>query len=96
MKRKFIYHHGPTNSGKTMNSLQRLVNAKTGIYCAPLKLLAFEIFEKVNNIGRRCDLLTGEDRRHLDDSEILSCTIEMMPTDREFEVAVIVCIWSIG
>lgn len=42
-KRKIIYHYGPTNSGKTMTSVQHLVNSKRGIYCAPLRLLACEI-----------------------------------------------------
>lgn len=73
-----------------MSALQRLVNAKTGIYCAPLRLLAFEIYDKVIQTGRKCDLLTGEERRIHKNSEILSCTIEMMPTDKQFEVGIIV------
>ncbi len=31
MKRKFIYHMGPTNSGKTSNALERLAEAGAGI-----------------------------------------------------------------
>ena len=73
-----------------MSALQRLVNAKTGIYCAPLRLLAFETYDKVTKTGRRCDLLTGEERRINKNSEILSCTIEMMPSDKQFDVGVIV------
>ena len=46
--RKIIYHHGPTNSGKTYNAIQALKNSKNGLYCAPLRLLAWEIFEKMN------------------------------------------------
>jgi len=48
MKRNIIYHAGPTNSGKTYNALERLRNAKSGMYCGPLKLLATEVFDKFN------------------------------------------------
>ena len=43
--RQIYYHMGPTNSGKTKNALESLKKAKTGIYCAPLRLLAWEITE---------------------------------------------------
>lgn len=33
---------GPTNSGKTHAALQALKAADTGIYCGPLRLLAWE------------------------------------------------------
>jgi ATP-dependent RNA helicase SUPV3L1/SUV3 len=45
MKRKIVYHMGPTNSGKTYEALQSLMKAKNGIYCAPLRLLAWEVIE---------------------------------------------------
>jgi ATP-dependent RNA helicase SUPV3L1/SUV3 len=43
MKRKIIYHCGPTNSGKTYEALQRLKQADNGMYCGPLRLLAMEV-----------------------------------------------------
>ncbi len=43
MKRKIFYHMGPTNSGKTYEALTSLARAKNGIYCAPLRLLAWEV-----------------------------------------------------
>jgi ATP-dependent RNA helicase SUPV3L1/SUV3 len=43
MKRKIYYHMGPTNSGKTFEALTNLAKAKNGIYCAPLRLLAWEV-----------------------------------------------------
>jgi ATP-dependent RNA helicase SUPV3L1/SUV3 len=43
MKRKIYYHMGPTNSGKTYEALNSLAKAKNGIYCAPLRLLAWEV-----------------------------------------------------
>jgi hypothetical protein len=52
MKRKIIYHGGPTNSGKTHHALERLKNADPekggGLYCGPLRLLALEIYERLN------------------------------------------------
>ena len=38
--RKFHYHLGPTNSGKTRHALEILKRAKTGCYLSPLRLLA--------------------------------------------------------
>lgn len=49
IQRKIIFHAGPTNSGKTYHAIQRYMEAKSGVYCGPLKLLAHEIFEKSNS-----------------------------------------------
>ena len=49
MKRKFIFHAGPTNSGKTHKALERFQSAKSGIYCGPLRLLASEVYQKTND-----------------------------------------------
>ena len=38
---------GPTNSGKTKNAIDALLKANKGIYCAPLRLLAIEINDKI-------------------------------------------------
>lgn len=51
MHRKVIMHVGPTNSGKTHNALRALAAAKTGVYAGPLRLLAHEIWERLN-LGR--------------------------------------------
>lgn len=48
MHRKFIMHVGPTNSGKTHNALRALAAAKSGFYAGPLRLLAHEIWERLN------------------------------------------------
>ncbi|PVU88771.1 hypothetical protein BB561_005708 [Smittium simulii] len=98
-------HVGPTNSGKTYNALKRLEAAKTGIYCSPLRLLAHEIYSRMNNNNRPCELITGEDRRtspfdfnspdyptnNMNEKQlpIISSTIEMANLSKFFEVAVI-------
>jgi ATP-dependent RNA helicase SUPV3L1/SUV3 len=43
IKREIIYHMGPTNSGKTDECLNELSKSQNGIYCAPLRLLAWEV-----------------------------------------------------
>ena len=90
IKRKIIYHYGPTNSGKTMTSLQSLLKAKKGVYCAPLRMLAWEIFEKISKTGKKASLLTGEERKVNEDAEVMSCTIEMLNLEVEYDIAVIV------
>lgn len=47
-KRKFHYHMGPTNSGKTKHALEILKKAKTGCYLAPLRLLAMEVHQQLS------------------------------------------------
>ncbi|RAL45425.1 hypothetical protein DM860_013821 [Cuscuta australis] len=89
MKRKIIYHCGPTNSGKTYNALQRFMEAKKGIYCSPLRLLAMEVFDKVNSLGVYCSLMTGQEKKSVPFSNHVACTVEMVSTDELYDVAVI-------
>ncbi|KAJ2705108.1 RNA helicase, partial [Coemansia spiralis] len=63
MKRRIIMHVGPTNSGKTYNALKRLQQAKQGVYCSPLRLLAYEVYNRMLSAGVACMVITGEDRR---------------------------------
>lgn len=70
-------HVGPTNSGKTYAALQHLVAAGRGWYLAPLRLLAHEVFELLNNGGTRCHLLTGEESIRVPGAQITASTIEM-------------------
>lgn len=98
IQRTIHLHVGPTNSGKTYQGLQRLEQAKTGIYAGPLRLLAHEVYTRLNAKGKTCHLITGDDKRiHEDDEEAMtSCTVEMVPTDRTVDVAVVDEIQMIG
>ncbi|KAI5951841.1 SUV3 [Candida jiufengensis] len=101
MKRKIIMHVGPTNSGKTYNSLQELSNSKTGYYAGPLRLLAREIYERFNQQGIGCNLITGEEViPSIDEygqvSGIASGTIEMIPLHKKMDLCVIDEIQMIG
>lgn len=131
MQRKVIMHVGPTNSGKTHNALRALAAANSGVYAGPLRLLAHEIWERLNlgqivplgaeeapistkpaeadtdsalDIGaapvikkqgnpryaRECNMITGEEHKIVRvDAPLVSCTVEMLPTTRFYDVAVV-------
>ena len=89
INRKFILHIGPTNSGKTHDAVEALKTADNGIYLAPLRLLAFEQFETLNDAGVKCSMVTGEEQILLDGSTVQSSTVEMLPEWKQFDVAVI-------
>lgn len=89
MDRRLIMHVGPTNSGKTHNAMESLKKAKTGLYCGPLRLLANEIFERLNGEGIPCDLLTGEERKTVPNARIVSCTVEMTSMTNKYDIAII-------
>ena len=61
MKRHFILHIGPTNSGKTYEALERLKTAASGVYLGPLRLLALEIYDRFHGEGIPCAMVTGEE-----------------------------------
>ncbi|MGF9891802.1 helicase-related protein [Priestia megaterium] len=89
ISRKFIIHTGPTNSGKTFDSLIRLKESQNGMYLAPLRLLALEIFEKLNLEGTPCTLLTGDEEIEVPFSNHISCTIEKADLKNFYDVVVI-------
>jgi ATP-dependent RNA helicase SUPV3L1/SUV3 len=89
LKRNIICHVGGTNSGKTYTALSALSAAKTGIYCGPLRLLAWEVQGTLCDKGIKCSLLTGQERTTVDGETHVSCTVEMADLQKRFEVAVI-------
>lgn len=89
IKRKFILHIGPTNSGKTFHALKAFANANSGLYLAPLRLLALEIFDTLNSDNIPCALLTGEEKEEIPFYKIISSTIEMCDYNKQYDVAVI-------
>ncbi|WP_164985331.1 DEAD/DEAH box helicase [Ammoniphilus sp. CFH 90114] len=88
-RRSFIIHAGSTNSGKTHQSLEELKKSPKGIYLSPLRLLALEVYERLNEEGVPCDLLTGEEMIHAAGAKHTSCTIEKASYDEVYDVAVI-------
>lgn len=88
MRRKLTLHIGPTNSGKTYEAMQKLKDADTGYYLAPLRLLALEGYEGLKSDGISASLITGEEQIVDDEATHISSTIEML----NFEVDVDVCV----
>ena len=60
---KYVLHIGETNTGKTHQALQKMKEAESGLYFAPLRLLALEVFDKLNAEGVPCTLKTGEEEK---------------------------------
>ena len=59
----YILHIGETNTGKTYHALQRMMAAESGMYLAPLRLLALEVSDFLNAHGTPCSLKTGEEEK---------------------------------
>jgi ATP-dependent RNA helicase SUPV3L1/SUV3 len=98
IQRKIHLHVGPTNSGKTYHALKRLEEAKSGFYAGPLRLLAHEVYTRLNAKGIKCGLITGDEVKFPEDEQpmIYSNTVEMVPLSKNVEVAVIDEIQMIG
>lgn len=94
MQRKFIALLGPTNSGKTHRAMETLAKAGSGVYLAPLRLLALENYERLQNArphGKEIavSLITGEERRIAEGATHVASTVEMLDTKTPVDVAVI-------
>jgi ATP-dependent RNA helicase SUPV3L1/SUV3 len=87
--RTLEYYVGPTNSGKTHAALELLAAAESGVYLAPLRLLALEVYERLVEWGVRASLVTGEERILEEGAQHVSSTVEMLDLRRSVEVAVV-------
>ena len=76
-QQQLFIHIGEPNSGKTHVALEALKAAGSGWYLAPLRLLAYEIFDRLNDDGVACSLLTGEEYIPVEGARITAATIEM-------------------
>ena len=89
IRRHHHFYLGPTNSGKTYQALIALEQAQSGIYLAPLRLLAMEVRDRLVAAGVPCNLITGEERVLMAGAQHTASTIEMMNPAKPVEVAVI-------
>lgn len=96
MRRRIICHLGPTNSGKTYHALQALKAAGSGVYCGPLRLLAWEIAERLNGAAQGtedgcipCNLITGQELQLVPNAHHTSSTVEMVVVNRRVDVGVL-------
>jgi ATP-dependent RNA helicase SUPV3L1/SUV3 len=95
MARRFVALLGPTNSGKTHRAMEALADADSGVYLAPLRLLALENYERLQSaVGKdgepvKVSLVTGEERRLAEGATHVASTVEMLDTKTRVQVAVI-------
>ena len=88
-KRKIIAYLGDTNSGKTWNAMAKIADSSTSAYMAPLRLLAHETYEYLNQQCIPTSLVTGEERIETKDSMCTSSTVECFDPSREYDTVVI-------
>lgn len=89
IKRHFYLHVGETNTGKTYESIKRLMEVETGVYLAPLRLLALEVQDKLNSEGIPCSLLTGEEEDIIEYAGHVSSTVEKLQTGSYYDICVL-------
>ncbi|MBY0120422.1 DEAD/DEAH box helicase [Bacillus sp. S/N-304-OC-R1] len=86
---RYKLHIGETNTGKTHHALEKMKSASSGIYLAPLRLLALEVFDKLNEEGTPCSLKTGEEEKITAGARHISCTVEMFH-EKEFYKCIVI------
>ncbi|MDC0977016.1 helicase-related protein, partial [Pelagibacteraceae bacterium] len=82
--KKIIALLGPTNTGKTHDAIEKMLEFDSGIFGLPLRLLAREVYEKcIKKIGvNRVALITGEEKIIPNSADYFICTGESMPKDK--------------
>lgn len=89
LNRKLEFYVGPTNSGKTYNAMKKLKEANSGLYLAPLRLLALEGYEDLKSSKINASLVTGEEQIIDEEASHICSTIEMLDFDLDVDIAVI-------
>ena len=89
--KKIIALLGPTNTGKTHDAIERMLEFDSGIFGLPLRLLAREVYEKcVKKIGaNKVALITGEEKIVPNSAIFFICTVESMPKDKSVDFVAI-------
>jgi len=82
---------GPTNTGKTHEAIEKMLEFESGIFGLPLRLLAREVYEKiVKKIGtNKVALITGEEKIIPNSADFFICTVESMPKDKAVDFVAI-------
>ena len=82
--KKIIGLLGPTNTGKTHDAIEKMLEFDSGIFGLPLRLLAREVYEKcIKKIGiDKVALITGEEKIIPNSANYFICTVESMPKDK--------------
>src|SRR5579883_1804224 len=75
---------GPTTTGKTHLSIERMLGHRSGMIGFPLRLLARENYARIVKLrgSRAVALITGEEKILPPNPSYFVCTVESMPLDR--------------
>ena len=92
-KRRVMFYGGPTNSGKTKTAFDIFKNAKSGLFCGPLRMLAKEISLKMNAENMPCSYFSSEEKVLVRNATHYVCTNELASTlhHKCFDTVIIVC-----
>jgi ATP-dependent RNA helicase SUPV3L1/SUV3 len=90
-EKKILALLGPTNTGKTHDAIEKMLEFKSGIFGLPLRLLAREVYEKcIKKIGiNKVALITGEEKIIPNSADYFICTVESMPKDKSVDFVAI-------
>lgn len=61
----------------------------SGVYCGPLRLLAWEVARRMNKEKVPCDLITGQEREEVEGAKHKSMTVEMADVTSDYHCAII-------
>ncbi|WP_053363731.1 DEAD/DEAH box helicase [Bacillus sp. FJAT-27251] len=86
---RYVLHIGETNTGKTHRALESMKRAESGLYLAPLRLLALEVYDKLNEEGVPCSLKTGEEEKPVEGAKHVSSTVEMFH-EKDFHDVIVI------
>lgn len=87
--REVIFISGPPNAGKTYQALDLLAAAESGVILSPLRLLAMEHREALQDRGIPASLVTGEEEILEPGARHTAMTIESFQDDLEYDTVVI-------
>lgn len=78
---------GPTNTGKTHLTVERMLGHASGMIGLPLRLLAREIYERIVKLrgATAVALITGEEKIVPPRPSYFVCTVEAMPLERQVD-----------
>lgn len=76
LEREWVAYLGPTNSGKTHSSMEEMAQVTHAIYLSPLRLMALENQERLEDMGIPCSLVTGEEEIIRPGATHFCCTVE--------------------
>lgn len=60
-----------------------------GVYCGPLRLLAWEVAKRLNKANVPCNLITGQERDEIDGVMHSAVTVEMVDLAAVYQCAII-------